>query len=153
MMQLNELLSPKRCIHAMPVSSKKRLLEKMSEILHEDEPELDEHAAFHSLIEREKLGSTGIGHGIALPHGRLKGLRKAIGAFAILEKGMDYDSIDQEPVRMVFALLVPESATEEHLQLLSQLATILSNENFRERLLHARTDQEIFNHFASQDSG
>ena len=128
----------------MPATSKKRLLEKISALLHEDEPELDETAAFQSLIERERLGSTGIGDGVALPHGRLKGLTKAVGAFAILEQEMDYDAVDKKPVKMVFALLVPENADEEHLRILAQLAGIFSKQEMREKLLRARNDKEIY---------
>ena len=143
-MQINELISPNRITHAMPASSKKRMLEKISALLHEDEPELDETAAFHSLIERERLGSTGIGDGVALPHGRLRGLTKAVGAFAILEQEMDYDAIDKKPVKMVFALLVPENADEEHLKILAQLASIFSKQEMREKLLGAKSDKEIY---------
>lgn len=128
----------------MPATSKKRLLEKISALLHEDEPELDETAAFQSLIERERLGSTGIGDGVALPHGRLKGLTKAVGAFATLEQEMDYDAVDKKPVKMVFALLVPENADEEHLKILAQLASIFSKQEMREKLLRARNDKEIY---------
>ena len=73
-MQLQELISPERIEFSMPVTSKKRLLEQLSTLMHAGEPDLDEYAAFQSLLDRERLGSTGIGHGVALPHGRLKGL-------------------------------------------------------------------------------
>ncbi len=152
-MQINELITPVRIEHALPAKSKKRLLEKLSSLLHKDHPDLDEQAAFQCLINREKLGSTGIGHGVALPHGRLPGIGKAIGAFAILENEMDYDSIDQQPVKMIFALLVPEDAKEEHLKLLSKLASIFNDEKLRDRLLQANDDDEIYRCLTSQDSG
>lgn len=149
-MLINDLLSPKRISHALPASSKKRLLESISALLHEDEPEIDESAVFHTLFERERLGSTGIGEGVALPHGRLKGLKRAIGAFAILESEMDYDSIDKQPVKMVFALLVPENADEEHLRILAKLAGVFSKKELREQLLHAKNDQEIYHCLIAQ---
>lgn len=148
-MQIREIISPERVARTLSASSKKRLLEKLSSLLHENEPELDENAAFHSLIERERLGSTGIGSGVALPHGRLKGLTKAIGAFAILDQEMDYDAIDRQPVKMVFALLVPEEATGEHLQILAQLAGLFNDKTLREHLLRAKDNQEIYRYLTS----
>lgn len=129
-MQLKKLLTPKRVAVFMTASSKKRALEKIGSLLHNGNTELDGNAAFRALIERERLGSTGIGNGIALPHGRLKGLRNPIGAFATLAKEMDFDSADGKPVKMMFALLVPENASEEHLQILSTLATTFSDSRF-----------------------
>lgn len=143
-MQMNELISPNRVDTSLTVTSKKRLLEKISNLLRQDEPELDENAAFQSLFEREKLGSTAIGEGVALPHGRLKGINKAIGAFAILNEAMDYDAIDHKPVKMVFALLVPEHANKEHLDILADLANKFRNKQLRERLLNAHNGHEIY---------
>lgn len=137
----------------MPATSKKRLLEKLSELMHSDAPDLDENAAFQSLLDRERLGSTGIGHGVALPHGRLKGLSRAIGAFATLEKEVDYDSIDHEPIKMVFALLVPEQATEDHLQLLANIANVLNNTETRTLILHAKNKDEIYRYLTAQETG
>ncbi len=152
-MQLQELISPERIEFSMPVTSKKRLLEQLSTLMHADEPGLDEYAAFQSLLDRERLGSTGIGHGVALPHGRLKGLDKAIGAFATLEKEVDYDAIDHEPIKMVFALLVPEQATEDHLQLLARIATVLNNDETRANILGAKNKEEIYQYLTNRETG
>jgi len=152
-MQLQELISPERVEFSMPVTSKKRLLEQLSTLMHADEPGLDEYAAFQSLLDRERLGSTGIGHGVALPHGRLKGLDKAIGAFATLEKEVDYDSIDHEPIKMVFALLVPEQATEDHLQLLARIATVLNDDATRAKILGANNKEEIYQYLTNRETG
>lgn len=137
----------------MPATSKKRLLERLSELMHADSPDLDENAAFQSLLDRERLGSTGIGHGVALPHGRLKGLNRAIGAFATLEKEVEYDSIDHEPIKMVFALLVPEQATEDHLQLLARIANVLNDNETRSQILKAKNKDEIYRYLTSQETG
>ncbi len=152
-MQLQELISPERIEFSMPVTSKKRLLEQLSTLMHADEPGLDEYAAFQSLLDRERLGSTGIGHGVALPHGRLKGLDKAIGAFATLEKEVDYDSIDHEPIKMVFALLVPEQATEDHLQLLARIANVLNDDATRAKILGANNKEEIYQYLTNREAG
>jgi len=137
----------------MPATSKKRLLEQLSGLMRSDEPDFDENAAFQSLLDRERLGSTGIGHGVALPHGRLKGLTKAIGAFATLKDEVDYDSIDHEPIKMVFALLVPEHATEDHLQLLARIASVLNNDAVRDKILRAKSKDEIYQYLTAQEKG
>jgi PTS system nitrogen regulatory IIA component len=139
-------------VPAVSASSKKRLIEQLSVLLGEGEPEVDTQAAFQSMIDRERLGSTGIGDGVALPHGRLKGLHKAVGAFVTLEQEMDYDALDRKPVRMAFALLVPDNATQEHLQLLRELAMIFSNKLVRERLLHAKTAEEMYRTLTNQET-
>jgi len=90
-----------------------------------------------SLAAREKLGSTGLGQGIAIPHGRIHGLREAVGAFARLRHPVPFDAPDGKPVDQLFVLLVPEHATDQHLQLLSELAQMFSERTFRERLTQA----------------
>jgi PTS system nitrogen regulatory IIA component len=150
-MQLHELVSPERIDCALAATSKKRLLENLSTLMRSGNPGLDDHAAFQCLIERERLGSTGVGNGIAIPHGRMRGLDKAVGAFAILESDMDYDAIDQKPVKLVFALLVPENATDEHLQLLSQIARMMADDEYRNRLLAARTSDQVYDVLCDAD--
>lgn len=148
----HDLISPDRISLSIGANSKKRLLEKISALLGEAIPGLDDREAFQSLIDRERLGSTGVGDGVALPHGRLKGLNRAVGACIILGEEMDYDAIDGKPIRIVFALLVPEEATEEHLQLLAQLARIFGEKKNREQLLNANESDEVYNFFCSFDS-
>lgn len=151
-MQLHQLLTRNRIDCAVSAGSKKRLLELLANLLHEDAPKVDSQAAFQSLIDRERLGSTGVGNGVALPHGRLKGISRAFGAFAILDEAMDFESVDNQPVKLVFALLVPEEATEEHLQLLAQLARLFSDKENREHLLHAKTSDDVYNFLRTVDS-
>ena len=143
-MSIQQLLSPQRVMPAVPASNKQLLLEKLSSLLHEGEPDVDVRLALQSMLDREKLGSTGIGDGVAIPHGRVKGLKKAIGAFVTLEHEMDYDALDRKPVRMAFALLVPDSAHQEHLRWLRELAMLFSNKAIREHLLHAKTSEELY---------
>ncbi len=151
-MLLHDLISPERISLSISASSKKRLLEKISELLGETIPGLDNSTVFQSLFDRERLGSTGVGDGVALPHGRLKRLDRAVGACIILRDEMDYDSIDSKPVRIIFALLVPEEATEEHLQLLAQLARIFGEKENREQMLEAKQSDEVYNLLCSFDS-
>ena len=102
-----------------------------------------------SLVAREKLGSTGLGQGVAIPHGRIKGLADAQGAFVNLAKPIPFDAPDGKPVSQVFVLLVPEQATERHLQLLSELAQMFSDRAFRERLAAASTPAAVHALFSS----
>jgi nitrogen PTS system EIIA component len=132
-----ELINEARIGQGLEISSKKRLLETLAELLANDHPRLTTESVFERLLERERLGSTGLGHGVALPHARLKDVSQVIGAFVQTVRGVDYDAADGEPVDLAFALLVPETATEEHLQLLAYLASRFSESATRSRLRDA----------------
>jgi nitrogen PTS system EIIA component len=151
-MELDQLISLERVTVLLPVNSKKRLLEKLSILLRVGSQDLDEQTALQSLIERERLGSTGIGEGVALPHGRIKGIKQAIGAFVTLAEDMDFDALDHKPVRLVFALLIPEEADKEHLQILSQLAVIFKDPETRAKLLQAKSPEEVYDRLTHIDS-
>ncbi len=126
-MKLSEILSPD-CIRLdSDATSKKRVLESVSQLLADTDEELSPREVFDCLIAREKLGSTGLGQGVAIPHGRLTGLDKTIGVFLRLPKGVDFDAPDNEPVDLVFALLVPKESTEEHLQVLASIASYFNS--------------------------
>lgn len=133
-MKLSEILSPECVQLDADVTSKKRALETASQLLADIDDTLSPRQVFDCLIAREKLGSTGLGHGVAIPHGRLPGLDKTIGVFLKLPKGVDFDAPDNEPVDLIFALLVPEESTEEHLQVLAKLAGHFNSANSRDAL-------------------
>jgi PTS system nitrogen regulatory IIA component len=119
-MKLSEILSPD-CIRLdSEASSKKRVLEIASQLLADTDKSLSQREVFDCLIAREKLGSTGLGQGVAIPHGRVAGLDRTIGVFLRLPGGVDFDAPDGAPVDLVFALLVPKESTEEHLQVLAR---------------------------------
>lgn len=126
-MQISEILSPDRVRCDIDSQSKKAALETLSSLIADANSGISQGEVFDSLIARERLGSTGLGEGIALPHGRLKNADHALGAFIRLHSAIDYDAVDQKPVDLLFALLVPEESTEEHLQILSKLAELFSN--------------------------
>lgn len=125
-------------------ASKKRVLEQLGQRLAGSVPELTQDLVFDALLERERLGSTGLGKGIALPHARMAQVDRATGAFIKLPEGVDFDAIDGEAVDLAFAMLVPEEATDEHLQLLSTLARMFSDANFCAELRKAESDHDIF---------
>jgi len=118
----------------LDVASKKRVFEQAG-LMFENNHQIARSQVFDSLFAREKLGSTGLGQGIAIPHGRIKGLREAVGALVRLRQPIPFDAPDGRPVNLVFVLLVPEKATDLHLQILSELAQMFSDKALRERLL------------------
>ena len=126
-MNITNLLSPERVACRSDVGSKKRLLEQLGELLASSSPALSQNEIFDALLNREKLGSTGLGKGVAIPHGRVAGLERPVCALIQLAPALDFDATDGQPVDLVFALLVPEDSTEEHLQVLSTIAEIFSN--------------------------
>ncbi len=126
------LLRPATIAVDMDVSSKKRLFETIGDLFASQG--LSASLVFDSLLAREKLGSTGLGQGIAIPHGRIKGLKEAAGAFVRLRTPIAFDAPDNQPVNMVFVLLVPEQATDLHLHILGELAQLFSDPAMRTTL-------------------
>jgi PTS system nitrogen regulatory IIA component len=128
---------------ADPASSKKRILEKAAQLLAANTEEPAAEQIFERLLERERLGSTGLAGGVALPHARMPGIHESRGAFLRLQEPVDFDALDGQPVDLVFALLVPEEATEEHLQLLARLAAMFNDKELRDQLRVAEAEEAL----------
>src|SRR5713226_8293299 len=128
-----KLLPPSNILLDLDVTSKKRMFEQ-AELLFENNQGVARSLVFDSLFARERLGSTGLGQGVAIPHGRIKGLKEAVGAFVRLAQPVPFDAPDGKPVNLVFVLLVPEQATEQHLRILSELAQMFSDKALREAM-------------------
>ena len=143
-MQLSDLLTPERVVCDLEVPSKKRALEQVSDLLSHNQTGIAAIDIYNSLLARERLGGTGIGHGIAIPHGRLQNTEQTLGAFIRLKDGIDFDAIDQQPVDLIFALIVPEEATQEHLQTLAQLAKMFNDEQVRNNLRAASDATDLY---------
>ncbi|MAC45641.1 PTS IIA-like nitrogen regulatory protein PtsN [Oceanospirillum beijerinckii] len=143
-MSLNSVLTPLRTLDGVPGGSKKRLLEFFSKFISQQIPTLESTEVFDKLIARERLGSTGIGEGIAVPHCRISNCTESVGTFIRLKDKIDFDAIDGKPVDMLFVLLVPEEATDEHLQLLSSLAEKFSDPDFCRTLRTAPNSDELY---------
>lgn len=124
------------------LTSKKRVFEQAGLLLENNES-ISRNLIFDSLFAREKLGSTGLGQGVAIPHGRIKGLKAATGAMIRVQSAVPFDAPDGQNVKLIFVLLVPERATDEHLQILSELAQMFCDKPFRERLLGAATPADL----------
>lgn len=143
-MKLSDIINADSVACDVHAGSKKRALEYVSQLASNLQPEFDQTQVFDNLIARERLGSTGIGHGVAIPHSRIKNCDKPLGVFIQLAEGIDYDAIDDQPVDLLFALLVPENSTEEHLEALSMLAEMFSNEQFRKDLHTATSSTRLY---------
>ena len=128
-----KLLPASHVVLDLQISSKKRLFEQVG-LLFENQDGIARSLVFDSLFARERLGSTGLGQGVAIPHGRIKGLKDALGAFFRLGQPIPFDAPDGNPVSLVFVLLVPEKATEKHLQILSELAQMFCDKTLREAM-------------------
>lgn len=124
-------------------ASKKRLLEFLAEQLTENEDLKQQKRIFQALIEREKLGSTSMGNGIAIPHGRCKHIETASLCIITLDKGLDYEGVDDTPTHLIFGLITPEDANEEHLNLLSQIAQLLRQDNLKNELLQCKNAEKL----------
>jgi len=144
MIRLENILTPGRSLVNVPGGSKKRVLEQIAKVIAQDISDLDSQTIFESLIAREKLGSTGFGNGIAIPHCRMAGCSAPVSAVLRLETPVDFDAIDGAPVDLLFVLLVPEAATDEHLELLRQIASMLDREDVRQRLRQASSNRGLY---------
>lgn len=136
MNQIAKTLPVDNILVDLDASSKKRVFEQAG-LLFENRHGIARATVYDALFAREKLGSTGLGQGVAIPHGRIKGIKEALGAFLRLATPVPFDSPDGQPVSLLFVLMVPEAATERHLQLLSELAQMFSDRAFREALAAA----------------
>lgn len=142
------LLPISNVVTQLDASSKKRVFEQAG-LLFENNQGINRSTVFDSLFARERLGSTGLGQGIAIPHGRIKGLKEPTGAFFRLATPIQFDAPDGKPVNLLFVLLVPEQANEQHLQLLSELAQMFSDRGFRDGLCQASDSEAIHQMFAN----
>ena len=140
----SDLLSPGRILAGVRINSRKRLLELISETLAKKNKELNSREIFESLCVREQLGSTGLGDGVAIPHGRISGTRDVEALFLQLIKPLPFDADDGKPVDLVFALAVPKHCTEDHSKLLSSIAERFSDPELLERLRKAADANEIW---------
>lgn len=143
-MDIQSIITPSRTLCGIEGISKKRALEILANTIAEDVPNIDADDLFRRLIARERLGSTGIGQGIAIPHCRIDSCDGTLGALITLKEPIDFDAIDSEPVDVLFAMLVPEQAGDEHLHTLASLASSLNEGDYRQRLREATSDRELY---------
>ncbi|MDN7124293.1 PTS IIA-like nitrogen regulatory protein PtsN [Pseudidiomarina sp. 1APP75-32.1] len=152
-MDLSSLLSPDCTRCAVAGTSKKKVLELIGQLAAPRLSGTTSFDVFESLLNRERLGSTGIGLGVAIPHGRLGTANKPVAVLMTLADGVDFDAIDNQPVDIVFALLVPEEEHEQHLQTLAAVAQRLNDKSCTRALREASSDKELFDLFTDNGSG
>jgi len=143
-LRLSDYLTLERVNARVAVASKKKLLEHIANLLGEEDKLLTKKI-FHSIIEREKLGSTGVGNGVAIPHGRCADIEEARLCVVTLEQAVDYDASDDKSVDIAFGLIVPAEANQQHLSLLSLIAELMSQQSVHDKLVSSKTAAEIFN--------
>lgn len=144
MQTLSDILTPARTVCRAPGGSKKRLFETIARLISEDQPALPYPDVFTQLIARERLGSTGLGKGIAIPHCRISNCPRPLGTLLTLEEPIDFEAPDGEPVDLLFVLLVPEEAQQAHLDILAHVAGLFSQATFCEALRRAEDTQGLF---------
>ena len=144
MFQLAQILTPELTFCAESGTSKKKVFETVSALISERRTEMDAGEVYSNLLAREKLGSTALGNGIAIPHCRLSNCESTVVTLMTLESPVDFDAVDGRPVDILFVLLVPEEAAQEHLDVLAGLAGLLGNADFRERLRAATSSEELY---------
>ena len=155
MNRLAAILPPSNVLVNVDATSKKRAFEHAG-LLFENQHAIARATVTDNLFAREKLGSTGLGRGVAIPHGRIKGLKEAVGALVRTRQPIPFDAPDSQPVALIFVLLVPDRATDMHLQILSELAQMFSDKAFREQLLAAAGApqlHELINHWEPHAAG
>ncbi len=149
-MNIDSILAPDRVFARVDASSKKRAIEFAALKIAEALPELVVGDVYRGLIDREKMGSTGLGDGVAIPHCRVTSCDRIVASLFVFEDGIDFSSPDEQPVKIMFVLLVPESETTEHLATLSMLAERLQFESYREALITAEDNDALFSRAVQQ---
>jgi nitrogen PTS system EIIA component len=142
-MPLNDVVAPDAIIPALKVNGKKQALQELAARASEISGQ-NERTIFETLMQREKLGSTGVGNGIAIPHGKLPKLGKLFGLFARLERAVDFEALDGQPVDLVFLLLAPEGAGADHLKALARVARLLRDPEIARKLRDSRDAEAIY---------
>ena len=143
-MKLSEILEEDNIIPDLKAKDKRRVLEELAEAIVSHKPSLDANSLVGVLLERERLGSTGIGDGVAIPHGKFEGISEPIISFGRSLKGLDFESMDGQPAFLFFLLVAPENSASIHLKALARIAKILKNSSFRKVLMEASTRKELY---------
>lgn len=150
-MDLTDLLTPQGVVAHLKAGNKKQALQELAHVASKVTG-LEERTVFDALLERERLGTTGVGLGIAIPHAKMPELKRLYGLFARLDHPVDFDSIDEQPVDLIFVLLAPESAGADHLKALARISRLLRNQAIVEKLRGAESAEAIFALLAEPES-
>ncbi len=150
-MKLSDIIQEHNIIPDLKAKDKKGVLEELAQVISDHEPSIDKRAIVKVLVERERLGTTGIGDGVAIPHGKLKGVGRPIISFGRSKTGLDFESIDKQPAYLFFLLLAPDNSSGIHLQVLAKIAKMLKSSTFRKRLMEIGTRKELYQAIVGAD--
>ena len=150
-MRLSDILSQNHVIPDLKAKDKKGVLAELVDVIVSSDPTLDKNSLVKVLLERERLGSTGIGDGVAIPHGKFQGLKSPIISFGRSRKGLDFDAMDGEAVFLFFLLVAPEDSASIHLKALARIAKIIKSRSFRNVLMQVPTREEIYQTIIQND--
>jgi PTS system nitrogen regulatory IIA component len=149
--KITDFLSVQTVIPALAQREKNAVLEELAGWLAANHTHLDPKRVLNVLMERERISTTAIGEGVAIPHGKLPGLERIFGVFARSSEGVDFNSLDGAPTHLFFVLIAPEGAAADHLKALARISRLLKDESFRRRLMAAKSNQELFTLIAEED--
>ncbi len=150
-MKITDFLNAQSVIPALEGREKSAALEEMAGLLASCHPRLTQKKVLDVLVAREKISTTAIGEGVAIPHGKLAGVDRVLGVFARSPEGVEFASLDGEPTHLFFALIAPENAAADHLKALARISRLLKDQGFRRRLMAANTQQELYAIIAEED--
>jgi PTS system nitrogen regulatory IIA component len=150
-MNIAELTNPDFIIKDLKSKTKKEVLTELSRVFLKADLPIDEEAIVEVLLDRERLGSTGIGDGIAIPHGKLPELQNLIVSFGRSKHGIDFESLDGKPVHIFFLLMAPENSAGQHLKALAKISRMLKDKKFREDLMEIDSTEDIYNRVVEED--
>lgn len=151
-MKITEFLAPESVVSSLEATDKAGLVSELSELLQKRVPTLNREELSLILMDREHLSSTGIGEGVAIPHGKVSGLNSLVAAFGVSKPGVDFNSIDGKPTHLFFALLAPENSAGIHLKALARISRIFKSPAFRNSILEAKDSKAIYDIIAAEDS-
>jgi PTS system nitrogen regulatory IIA component len=149
--KITDFLTEETVIPALKAREKNAVLAEMATGLVANHPALDDTQVLEVLVERERISTTAIGEGVAIPHGKLRGVERVLGIFARSPEGVDFASLDGRPTHLFFVLVAPENAAADHLKALARISRLLKDPSFRRRLLEAKTKKDIFGIIAQED--
>ena len=150
-MKISDFLTVESVIPVLMSRDKTSAIEEMADWLASCYPQLDSKKVLDVLLDRERISTTAIGEGVAIPHGKLAGVDRILGVFARSPQGVDFASLDGEPTHLFFALIAPENAAADHLKALARISRLLKDEKFRRRLIAAQNQQELYATITSED--
>jgi PTS system nitrogen regulatory IIA component len=150
-MLLSDVLKEENVIPDLSARDKKGIIEELADVVVRSDPSIKMASLIQVLVEREKLGSTGIGDGVAIPHGKLSGIDKPVVAFGRSRKGINFEAMDDQPADLFFLLVAPENTSGIHLQLLAKIARLLGSSSVRKKLREGKTQRELFRTITDSD--